>query len=202
MSDDVGTIIRGVGPTLRALRTRRRITLTDAAKALGVGISTMSRLESGERSPTLDLLIPLARLYGVALDEIVVAPPTGDPRIRPRPVKRHGMVYVPLTSSSSPIQAFKIILPGHTRNASTERSHDGYEWFYVLSGAVDLQLGDTHTTINTGEAAEFNTGHRTSSPVHPPHRPLRPRTPHTPPRACSSGQGRGDTSPPRTIRSQ
>jgi len=157
MSDDVGTIIRGVGPTLRALRTRRRITLTDAAKALGVGISTMSRLESGERSPTLDLLIPLARLYDVALDEIVVAPPTGDPRIRPRPVKRHGMVYVPLTSSSSPIQAFKIILPGHTRNASTERSHDGYEWFYVLSGAVDLQLGDTHTTINTGEAAEFNT---------------------------------------------
>ena len=40
-------------------------------------MSTLSRLESGARRPTLELLLPLARAHGVTLDELVGAPPTG-----------------------------------------------------------------------------------------------------------------------------
>ncbi|WP_315912998.1 XRE family transcriptional regulator [Arthrobacter sp. lap29] len=157
VAEDVERIMTGIAPTLRDLRTKRRISLTEVAGHLNVSVSTMSRLESGERAPTLDLLIPLARLYGVALDDIVKAPPTGDPRIRPHPVKRHGMIYIPLTKSGGPMQAFKMILPGGKHPAATAQTHDGYEWLYVLSGTLDLQLGNTHTAIDVGEAAEFDT---------------------------------------------
>ena len=73
-----------VGPRLRALRQERGVTLAELSRATGISVSTLSRLESGQRRPTLELLLPLARAHQVPLDELVGAPPTGDPRIHPR----------------------------------------------------------------------------------------------------------------------
>ena len=49
-------------------------TLAQLAEATGISVSTLSRLESGSRKPTLELLLPLARAHQVALDELVDAP--------------------------------------------------------------------------------------------------------------------------------
>src|SRR5690625_511931 len=78
--DDLDRALDAVGPRLRALRRRRETTLTELSAATGVSVSTLSRLESGARRPTLELLLPLAKAHGVTLDELVDAPPTGDPR--------------------------------------------------------------------------------------------------------------------------
>src|ERR1700712_5848138 len=94
---DVDLVLQAVGPRLRALRQQRNVTLADLSAATGISVSTLSRLESGQRRPNLELLLPLARAYGVPLDELVGAPPTGDPRVHMRPIARHGMTMVPLT---------------------------------------------------------------------------------------------------------
>ena len=60
-------------------------------------MSTLSRLESGQRRPTLELLLPLARAHGVQIDELVGAPATGDPRVHMRPVHRGDETLIPLT---------------------------------------------------------------------------------------------------------
>ncbi|MFK4599595.1 transcriptional regulator with XRE-family HTH domain [Streptomyces pristinaespiralis] len=72
-------VLGAVGPRLRALRRDRGITLADLAATTGVSESTLSRLESGQRRPSLELLLPLARIYDVPLDDLVGAPRTGDP---------------------------------------------------------------------------------------------------------------------------
>jgi transcriptional regulator with XRE-family HTH domain len=59
---------------------RHLATLTELAASAGISVSTLSRLESGQRKPTLELLLPLARAHQVPLDELVDAPETGDPR--------------------------------------------------------------------------------------------------------------------------
>ncbi|KAB1141665.1 helix-turn-helix transcriptional regulator, partial [Streptomyces luteolifulvus] len=41
------------------------------AETTGISESTLSRLESGGRKPNLELLLPLARAYGLPLDELV-----------------------------------------------------------------------------------------------------------------------------------
>jgi len=69
-------VIAAVGPRLRALRRQRAITLTDLAETTGISVSTLSRLESGQRRATLELLLPLARAYEVPLDDLVGAPAT------------------------------------------------------------------------------------------------------------------------------
>ena len=74
MTDD--GVLENVGPRLRALRTERGSTLGEIAEATGISVSTLSRLESGGRRATLELLLPLAREFLVALDDLVGAPPT------------------------------------------------------------------------------------------------------------------------------
>src|SRR5690606_7374926 len=124
--------------------------------ATGISVSTLSRLESGQRKPTLELLLPLAREYGVPIDELVDAPETGDPRIRPRPIRRNGMTMIPLTRRAGGLQAYKMIIPRRD-GAPEPQWHEGYEWIYVLIGRLRLLLGDHELVLGPGEAAEFDT---------------------------------------------
>ncbi|MGB8938957.1 MAG: cupin domain-containing protein, partial [Streptomyces sp.] len=103
-------------------------------------------------------LLPLARAHGVPLDDLVAAPPTGDPRVHLRPVRRHGLVMVPLTRRAGGIQAYKVIYPPAGRAPILKlQVHDGYEWFYVLNGIVRFVLGEEEFQLGEGEAAEFDT---------------------------------------------
>ncbi len=147
-----------MGPRLRALRKQRETTLNDLSATTGISVSTLSRLESGTRRPTLELLLPLAKAHGVTLDELVGAPPTGDPRIHLRPVTRFGMTMLPLTRRAGGIQAYKLIIPaGSDRRVPEPKTHEGYEWLYVLNGRLRMVLGEHDLILAPGEAAEFDT---------------------------------------------
>ena len=159
VADDLGQALATVGPRLRALRRERETTLAALSEATGISVSTLSRLESGSRRPTLELLLPLARAHGVSLDELVDAPPTGDPRVHLRPVTRHGMTMLPLTRRAGGIQAYKLVIPGATRDPAEPetQTHEGYEWLYVLNGRLRVILGEHDLVLAPGEAAEFYT---------------------------------------------
>ncbi len=158
--DDLSTVLDAVGPRLRALRRERGGTLTQISERTGISLSTLSRLEAGRRRPTLELLLPLARAYQVPLDELVGAPPTGDPRVHARPFQRHGMTFVPLTRQLGGLRAYKQIIPAGRAPSDgplEQKAHEGYEWLYVLSGRLRLVLGEHDLVLTAGEAAEFDT---------------------------------------------
>lgn len=155
--DAIDHVLDVIGPRLRALRQHRGITLTELASSTGISQSTLSRLESGQRRPTLELLLLLSRAHHVPLDELVGAPETGDPRVRLRPVKRWGMTMIPLTRRPGGLQAYKLLIPAHRGEPPAQQSHDGYEWLYVLSGRLDLLLGPQRFELGAGEAVEFDT---------------------------------------------
>ncbi|SCE64489.1 transcriptional regulator, XRE family with cupin sensor [Micromonospora chaiyaphumensis] len=156
MEADVAELLDGIRPRLRALRRDRGLTLEALATRTGISVSKLSRLESGKRRPTLELLIPLARAHRVALDQLVAAPATGDPRVHLRPHRRRrGGVVVPLTQYPGRVQVFKQVLAPREPSLVT---HAGYEWLYVLAGRLRLVLGDREFTLSPGEVAEFDTG--------------------------------------------
>lgn len=155
MDDDT---LAAVGPRLRQLRQERDATLAELSEQTAISVSTLSRLESGARRPTLELLLPLARAHQVTLDELVDAPPTGDPRVHLRAVKTHGMTMVPLTRRAGGIQAYKLIIPVRRGHGHTQpQTHEGYEWLYVLNGRLRLKLAEHDVVLEPGEAAEFDT---------------------------------------------
>lgn len=145
-----------VGDRLRTIRNERGLTLTAAAETTGISKSTLSRLENGERRPSLELLLPLAQAYRIPLDDLVGAPEVGDPRIRLKPQRINGRTVVPLTRHSGGMQAWKIIIPV-TKKVPELRSHEGYEWLYVIAGRMRLILGNHDLVLGPGEVAEFDT---------------------------------------------
>jgi len=145
-----------VGPRLKGIRKERGVTLTDLAERTGISKSTLSRLENGQRRPSLELLLPLAQTYRVPLDDLVGAPEVADPRIRLKPRKVNGRTVIPLTRQPHGVQAWKIVIPAR-QTMPQPRAHDGYEWLYVLSGRMRLVLGGRDLVLGVGEAAEFDT---------------------------------------------
>ncbi|MFJ6096242.1 helix-turn-helix domain-containing protein [Williamsia sp. D3] len=159
MNASIDRTLDAVGPRLKQLRQHRDLTLIDLAEETGISTSTLSRLEAGLRRPTLEQLLPLARAYGVTLDELVDAPPTGDPRVNMRPIPTNdGSTVVPLTRRPGGIQAYKFVLPAGRDDVEPDlRSHEGYDWAFVLNGRLRLILGEHDLILEPGEAAEFDT---------------------------------------------
>ncbi len=155
-SPAIAAVLAEVGPRLKRVRSRRGVTLTELAAATGISKSTLSRLETGQRKPSLELLLPIAQAHQVPLDELVGAPTVGDPRIRPQPRKRKGRIVVPLTQTPSGMHAWKVLIPPEPGEPEL-RTHEGHEWLYVLSGKLRLILADHDITMGPGEVAEFDT---------------------------------------------
>lgn len=156
MPSDVSRALTEVGPRLKRVRTERGVTLAALAEATGISTSTLSRLESGQRRPSLELLLPISRAHQVPLDELVGAPAVGDPRVRVAATRMNGNMVMPLTRQPGSLQAYKMVIPAE-RSQPDARTHEGYEWMYVLSGRLRLVLADHDITMGPGEAAEFDT---------------------------------------------
>jgi transcriptional regulator with XRE-family HTH domain len=155
-SPTITAALAEIGPRLKRARTQRGVTLTELSAATGISKSTLSRLEAGQRKPSLELLLPIAHAHHVPLDELIGAPEVRDPRIRATPRRSHGRVAYPLTRQPGGLQAWKIIIPPEEREPEP-RTHEGYEWLYVLSGQLRLILAEHDITMGPGEVAEFDT---------------------------------------------
>jgi transcriptional regulator with XRE-family HTH domain len=141
---------------LRALRVERGLSQEEVAERAGMATSTLSRLESGARRLALDHLAPLAGALGVEVGDLL-APATGDPRVREQPRTVDG-VKMHRLSRAAPggLVVVRMELPAE-RTIPDLRTHEGHEWLYALSGRVRLVLGDDELVLDPGEAAEFST---------------------------------------------
>ncbi|MFF4343092.1 helix-turn-helix domain-containing protein [Kitasatospora sp. NPDC001540] len=207
-----------MGPRLRAARERRGVTLTAVGRATGISVSTLSRIETGRRRPTLEVLLRLAEEYEVSLDELAgraPAPAAGPPARAPLSFGDEKAV-LPLTRYVGGLHAHKHVLPALDGPPARPRqvSHGGHEWLCVLYGRLWLALADRDLVLTPGEVAEFDT--RTphgvanagpGGPVEylvlfgPQGERLRPRTPAVhPPPAPPAGPVPPTASAPRAER--
>lgn len=143
---------------LRALRLGAGRTIEDVAAEAAMAPSTLSRLESGKRRLTVDHLGVLATALGTSVDALLAPESRQDARVRPEVCEAHGMRVATLSRSTGPgiPRAFHLTLRPREGEAE-QRSHEGHEWLYVLSGRVRLLLGDEELLLEPGEAAEFST---------------------------------------------
>jgi transcriptional regulator with XRE-family HTH domain len=151
MAISIADELAGVGPRIRSIRTQQRMTLADVEHTTGISESTLSRLERGQRRPTLELLLTLARGFGVPLDDLVAAPPALAKR-------RSGSTAIPLTKNVGDLEAYKMLVPARDPDAVIPTgTHTGFMWLYVLAGRVTLTLGTEQIELEAGEVAEFDT---------------------------------------------
>ncbi|MEV6427622.1 XRE family transcriptional regulator [Nocardia sp. NPDC051463] len=150
----VVAVIEQIAPRLRRAREKKGVSLSDLARATGISTSTLSRLESAQRKPSLELLLPITAALGIPLDEIATAPRILDPRVPQHPTRKEGRVLIPLSGRQGEPRAYKMTIPAHDEEPHL-RTHAGYEWLYVLRGQLRVKLGDHDFIMGAGEASEF-----------------------------------------------
>lgn len=139
---------------LRRAREQRRVTLTELSHLTGTSISTLSRLESGQRRPTVELVLRISLALGVPPESLIAAPGGAlHGATAPLGSAPHDS-STPLTHRRSGFRAFRLTLIGEPALPSV-RTHAGHEWIYVLSGRLTLRLGARELRLGPGEAAEF-----------------------------------------------
>ncbi|KAB2975887.1 helix-turn-helix transcriptional regulator [Streptomyces sp. SS1-1] len=154
-----------VAPQLRALRRRAALTLEGAARAAGLSAAHLSRLETGQRQPSLPMLLALARIYGTTVGELLgERVPDRDAVVRAHdmePTAAGGWSYWQAGVSGRAMQALRVHVP-YGSQGDIVRVHPGEEWLHVLKGRLRLRLGDTTHRLAPGDSAHFDslTPHR------------------------------------------
>jgi transcriptional regulator with XRE-family HTH domain len=150
---DVEEVVR---TRLRSLRTTLGLTLEELAARTNLSPSTISRVETGKRTISLDILLPLATGLHVDLDSLLDVQGDEDVVIRPMPNRSGERTTWTLSRATGRTLAVKMRLEP-TARAPQLRVHPGHDWFFVIEGRVRLSLGDREILVEAGEAAEFAT---------------------------------------------
>lgn len=158
----MSTPTQSVAGRIRALRRRRGLTLDALAEQVGVHKGHLSRIERGEKAPSLATLeaigkaldADMAALFGERIepDEVLVvrAPrPTGarDPDYA---------VHALVPQAQGRAAALYLVEPGEAFLTADRPSHGGQEIVYVLRGAVELALADRRIALNAGDCVAYD----------------------------------------------
>jgi transcriptional regulator with XRE-family HTH domain len=148
-----------VAAWIRTFRNRRNLTLSQLSDLSGISIGHLSRLENGTRTPTVRLLLQLARALGVSLGALVGETPEQNTAYVSRTVDRRTIETgdTSLQSLSDPalrwLQAVELsLLPGRVGEPA---SHAGEEWIYVLTGAIEVDVNGSASALAAGDAVHF-----------------------------------------------
>ncbi|MEU0194728.1 XRE family transcriptional regulator [Streptomyces afghaniensis] len=163
--DQTADALPAVAPQLRSLRRQASLTLEAAARAAGLSPAHLSRLETGQRQPSLPMLLALARIYGTTVAELLGETAAArDAVIRAadmEPTAAGGWTYWQAGAPARGMQALRVHVP-YGSQGDIVRVHPGEEWLHVLRGRLRLRLGDTTHQLAPGDSAHFDslTPHR------------------------------------------
>lgn len=141
---------------LRSLRKTLGLSLADLSARSNLSPSTISRIETGKRAISLDVLLPLAAALQIGMDSLLDVHSDDDVVIHPVRTRSGEHTTWMLSRPTATTVALKMRLEPTDRR-STQRIHPGHDWFFVTEGRVRLRLGEREVVVETGEAAEFAT---------------------------------------------
>jgi len=151
-----------LGARIKSLRTDRNWTQDELASRSSLSKSYLSRLEEGERQPSLAAILSIATAFGLPLNELFGGSHDsgncGIVRAGSDPLRQgNGLYYRPLLSGdrASNLQPIHVIVPAD-RTGDELYCHEGEEWMYVIKGSLSLILASARYELSTGDAAHFD----------------------------------------------
>jgi transcriptional regulator with XRE-family HTH domain len=151
-----------LGNRLHAMRESRQWTLEDLADRTELSRPYLSRLEAGDRQPSIAALCSIAKAFAVSVAALFEQPDPGFDCIIVRGQTAvtqsvNNLSFVPLSASTKPfnLQPIAVTIPADRPGDETYQ-HDGEEWLHVLSGRVQLSVDGTLHVLEPGDSAHFD----------------------------------------------
>ena len=156
---------KSLGARLRVLRKSQDVTLLKLAKASGVDAATISRIETGKMSGTLESHINLATALGLKVtdlyagieeartkDAVTVQPPAGQGDVYVHEAGKSSITMLTADILKKKLMPVLITIePGGTTHK--EEARVGTEKFlYVLEGSVEAKIGEATHELKRGSS--------------------------------------------------
>lgn len=159
---------RSLGERLRARRVQLKLTLREVAEGAGLSVGFISQIERGLTVPSLSSLVGVSRVLNVPVSEFLAQPKVTASTTRQAEREHYKIDTSPVSyerlSSSFPENRMRAVLihepPGHR---SEPIAHEGEELFFVLDGALTVEIEDARHVLETGDSIHFSSMRRHST---------------------------------------
>lgn len=162
-SNTQSSLIGKVGSIILRERKLRKMTITNLAAKAGISSGLLSQLERGQGNPSIETLSQLARTLSIPIGTFFesASSPPGEvvhPDTRRRLfLEDSGMTYQLLVPDmQGALSMLYIELPPGFSNANAPFNHNGEEVVFVLSGSIEIHIGDREWVLATGDSIRFH----------------------------------------------
>ncbi|MCV9938334.1 XRE family transcriptional regulator [Boseaceae bacterium BT-24-1] len=146
---------------MAAMRRTRKMTLDHLAGITGLNKGYLSRVERGEKTPSIATALKVAQafdvsvsaLFGEAVDESLIHIVRSHERSPPanRPAEAY---FEPLSQAAGGVEAF-LLFPSRDFGLDGRVDHGGTEIIFVVTGRIEIQFSDRTVTLAAGDFLQF-----------------------------------------------
>jgi transcriptional regulator with XRE-family HTH domain len=157
---ELDAALSSIAENLREERTRARLTLEQLAARAELSTAHLSRIESGDRQPSLAALLSLSRALGVSVGALL-GEGTGGPAIAlfTGEEPAHAANGLTITSCGgfpgSSFEALRLTIEVD-RVPPVPARHRGEEWIHVLAGCLRLEFDGGVYLLERGGSVHFD----------------------------------------------
>ncbi len=159
-----------IGAKIKSLRTQQKISLETLAQQANLDFNQVELIENQKVVPALSPIIRIARVLGVSLSELIDEYQQSDPVLclsgeanagvsfsNSNMSARSHMNFFPLAENKEGrhMEPFYITIDP-SKNSYQLSSHEGEEFIYVLSGAIEINYGKDVYVLNQGDSIYYD----------------------------------------------
>src|SRR5579863_7576321 len=147
-----------IGTQLRQLRAKRRLSLAQVARAVGISVGFLSALERSQMSGSVGTLRKLARFYKTNILDFFDATGASSRQVQPeqRKVLEAGPgVTMELLAWGNTVMEPHLFRVAPDAGSGDSYTHEGEEFLYVLRGDLEINLDNEEYRLKAGDSFYF-----------------------------------------------
>ena len=154
---------KSFGATMKHLREVEKVSLEQLSNKTGLAQRYLKAIEDGQAAPPVSAVIQIAKALSVDSGSFLSAEDreASEKRRRESFFKRtQAYSYKTLTpdAETKHMKAFLVTIDPHQDHRMVEYRHGGEEFLYVLTGHVEVRVGESQHSLKKGETLHFDSG--------------------------------------------
>jgi transcriptional regulator with XRE-family HTH domain len=156
-----------LGNNIKLLRKRRNLTLAEVAKRTGIDVASLSRIENGKMTGTIQSHVSIAKALDVRLPDLYEKAIEAEEKLpKPKEESKSSGVFAHSGGSVSELLTSNVLqkkmmpvllkLKPHAKTVVEEMPLGAERFVYVISGKLDVVIKNDSHTIEEGESLYFN----------------------------------------------
>ena len=154
-----------VGKKIKQARTKKQISYDTLANETGFSVDYLKQVEAGKKIPHVGTLLQIARALEIDSGDLLKEDDSKlKSRIRAYTKRTDSYAYTTLTpgAENKHLKAFRVVVDPLQDHEGVGYQHEGEEFVYVLTGKIEICVGDHVNRLGEGESLHFNSGIRHS----------------------------------------